>query len=194
MKNNNLLHQAALTLKQGGVIIIPTETVYGIAADATNKSAVDKIFQIKQRDSNKPLQILLHNLKLTKNYVNFNEKSENLAKQYWPGPLTLILDEKEGIDISKNIHTDDKTLGVRVTKHEILDQLFELIDFPLAATSANISGEPAITNFKKANELFEGKVDYILDGGNCTLGEASSVIDARDENNIKILRDGAVKL
>lgn len=194
MKKNNLLHQAALTLKEGGVIIIPTETVYGIAADATNKSAVDKIFQIKQRDENKPLQILLHDLELARDYVSFNEKSESLAKEYWPGPLTLILDEKDGVNISKNIHTKDKTLGVRVPKHKILDQLFELIDLPLAATSANISGEPAITDFQKANKLFESKVDYILDGGDCKLGEASSVIDARNENNIKILREGAVKL
>ena len=160
-----MLHQANLILKQGGVIIIPTETVYGIAADATNKSAVDKIFAIKKRSSSKPLQILVKNIRQAKRYAIFNEKAEMLAEKYFPGALTLILNEKEGSNISKNIHSTDKSLGIRIPDHKILTELFEYIDFPLACTSANISSEKPIIDFRAAKEIFEDMVDFTIDGG-----------------------------
>jgi L-threonylcarbamoyladenylate synthase len=192
--SKNVINQAVNVLKQGGVILIPTETVYGIAVDATNKSAVDKIYQIKKRDIAKPLQILVKNLEMAKDFVKFNQISENAAKKYWAGPLTLILDEIENSKISENIKSTNKTLGVRVAKHEITSLIFQNIDFPLAATSANISGEASSVDFTQAKNSLGGKVDFMIDGGKVELGKASTVADLRDINHPKIIREGILTL
>ncbi|HCR86160.1 MAG TPA: threonylcarbamoyl-AMP synthase [Alphaproteobacteria bacterium] len=184
------INNAVLALKKGGVILIPTETVYGIAADATNKNAIQKIYQIKQRDASKPLQLLVKNLKEAEKFVSFNEISRKAALKYWSGPLTLILNEKGNNNLSKNLNNSDGTIGVRVPNHQILAELFEHIDFPLAATSANLSGNRPFLEFKQAEEYFTGRVDYLLDGGNAEIGEASTIADLR--NNINIIREGKI--
>lgn len=182
------IKKAASALKMGGVILIPTETVYGIAADATNKSAINKIYQIKQREASKPLQLLVKDLTQAQKYAVFNKPSLAAAENNWPGPLTLILNEKPGTNLSKNLNSHDGTIGVRVPKHEVLDILFNLIEFPLAATSANLSGEPPFIKFSQASSFFRHKLDFMLNGGKLELGKPSSIMDMRDENCIKTIR------
>ena len=188
------IKEAVTALKKGGIILIPTETVYGIAADATNKNAIRKIYEIKQRDASKPLQLLVKNLAEASKYALFNEPSRKAAETYWPGPLTLILDEIKGNNLAQNLNSNDGTIGVRVPKHEILDELFNKIGFPLAATSANLSGEKPFTGFEEAKTFFNNKLDYFLDGGNIKLQEPSAILDMRDERCIKTIRKNATIL
>lgn len=186
---NKIIEEAIEVLKSGGVILIPTETVYGIAADATNPEAVEKIYKIKNRPREKALQLLVPNLESARKYADFSGLSEKAAEKHWPGELTLVLDRVD--ESISHLSTNDGTVGVRIPRHPILDELFARIDFPLTATSANISGQPASTTFAEAQEIGK-KLDFLIDGGDCEVGIASTVADLRDPNKITLHREGVI--
>jgi L-threonylcarbamoyladenylate synthase len=188
---NKIIEEAIKVLKDGGVILIPTETVYGIAADATNPEAVEKIYKIKNRPREKALQLLVPNLESARKYADLSGLSEMAAQKYWPGELTLVLDKVD--ESISHLNINGKEVGVRVPRHEILDELFANIDFPLTATSANISGQPASTTFSEASEIGKS-LDYLIDGGDCEIGIASTVADLRDPSEIVIHREGIITL
>jgi L-threonylcarbamoyladenylate synthase len=190
----NHVEDAISILNKGGVVIAPTETVYGIIADETKNSAVEKIYQIKERDNKKPLQILLPNIAEAQKYIKFNDKSLELAKKNWPGALTLILEAVDGHSIADNINSVDNSYGIRVPNSQIIQDILEKFGKPVAATSANISGDNAAVSIASLDKKIIDLADYIIDGGECSIGQSSTVIDYRDEENPKILRQGSVKL
>ncbi|KAF0133161.1 MAG: tRNA threonylcarbamoyladenosine biosynthesis protein [Candidatus Saganbacteria bacterium] len=178
--NKKAIKIACEIIKSGGIIIFPTETVYGIGASALNKSAIKKIYKIKGRSFDKPLQVLISDKKQIAEFAKeISTSAQELIKKYWPGSLTLVL-KKRG---SRN-----NTVGLRMPDHKFILKLIKETG-PLAATSANISGKPAPINAKEVNIT----ADLLIDGGKCKQGLASTVIDATAEKLI-VLRNGSIKI
>ena len=171
---------AAEILIKGGVVAFPTETVFGLGALLNQTKAIKKIFAIKKRPKNKPLQILVPNLVAAKKLGRFNKQALALAKKYWPGPLTLVVNKTN--KVSKIVTAGSSKVGLRVPKHKTILALLKVCG-PLAATSANLSGQaPALSH----QEINLKGIDYILPG-KARLRKASQVIDATSKAN-KILR------
>jgi L-threonylcarbamoyladenylate synthase len=185
--------QAVETLKAGGVILLPTETVYGIAADARSKSAIEKIYSIKGREDTKPLQVLVSSLEQAEQIAEFNVKARELARKFWPGALTIVLKlRSDGIPNYFNKNSD--TVGIRIPNHPIALEILRELGSPLAATSANISGQGDNITFAAAQKSLGDKLDMLIDGGESKVGISSTVIDATNPAEIKILRQGSVRI
>jgi L-threonylcarbamoyladenylate synthase len=176
-KNIDLV--ADLLLK-GGLVGIPTETVYGLAANALNEKAVLSIFEAKQRPFFDPLIIHVSSLETAKNYAHFTDKRlELLAKTFWPGPLTLLLLKKELVPAL--VTSGLEQVAVRVPNHPLTLELLKKIEIPLAAPSANPFGYVSPTQPKHVNDQLGAKVDYILDGGSCAVGIESTIVGIEDD-------------
>lgn len=180
-------------LDDDGVIIFPTDTVYGIACNCFSEKAIKKIFDIKKRPANKPINVLSNSIdKIKLVSKNINEKEEFLINEYMPGALTVILDKNEKVpDI---LTAGLETIGVRIPKNNISLRILESVSYPLATTSANISGDIAgikITDFLKE---FDGLVDAIIDGGETDLKVASTIVRVESDNKLKIIREGTLKI
>jgi L-threonylcarbamoyladenylate synthase len=165
-------------IRQGKVIVCPTDTVYGLIADATNKKAVKKIFRIKKRKSEKPVPIFIKDLKVAKKLAKINKDQERFLKKVWPGKVTTVLERKN----SKNklYGVDKKTIALRVPKYRLINTLLKKINRPLVGTSANISGRLATTKIKEVMKQFKNKKfqpDLIIDIGNLKPSKPSMVID-----------------
>ncbi len=187
-----MIEEAGELIKQGKIVIFPTETVYGIGTNGLDEKAVRKLYEVKQRPLNKPISLLVANMKMVNLIAkDITEKEYKIMKNFFPGPLTIILKKK---DIVPDIVTAGQdTIGVRMPRGEIARKLVELSGVPIAAPSANISGEPSGTNLQEIMKNFEGKVDYCIDGGNSELGLASTIVQVIDEKPI-ILRQGSITL
>lgn len=176
----NDIKQAANLLKQGLLVAIPTETVYGLAANALNQMAVARIFEVKKRPFFDPLIIHLHSIEQVNNYVRyFPENLQRLAKAFWPGPLTILLPKK-------NIIPDIVTAGldqvaVRIPNHVLALSLLKELDFPLAAPSANPFGYISPTTAEHVNKQLGKDIDYILNGGACSVGIESTIVGLEEE-------------
>lgn len=190
LKKNDNIEECAKCVKNGGVIIFPTETVYGIGTNALDKEAVDKIFTVKGRKSDNPLIVLVSNtIMLNKIVSNINEIHRKLIENFWPGPLTIIFDKKDVLP--ENVTGGLDTVGVRIPGNSVTRKLIEKIGVPITAPSANISGKLSIIDASVAYKEFNGKVDYIIDGGISDIGIESTIIKV--ENGIvKILRCGSI--
>jgi len=188
--NKQDLLEAAQYIKEGKLVLFPTETVYGIGANGLDDNAVRKIFIAKNRAQDNPLILHISNIDMLNRITdNLTELERNLINDFFPGPLTIILKRKETIPTS--VTAGLNTVGVRMPSNKIARDLIELSDTPIAAPSANISGRPSGTNVQDIfNELNE-KVDYILDGGDTKIGLESTVIKVI-ENKIHILRPGKI--
>ena len=195
-KNNvdeSELNKIKEILDNDGVIIFPTDTVYGIACNCFSEKAIKKVFDIKKRPENKPINVLSNNLDKIK-FVsrNINEKEKFLIDKYMPGALTIILDKNEKVSDILTAGLD--TIGVRIPKNNISLRILENVSYPLATTSANISGDSAgikITDFLKE---FDGVVDAIIDGGETDLKVASTIVRVESDNKLKIIREGTLKI
>lgn len=205
MLKSDSIKAALNILKNSGVIIIPTETVYGIAVDATNNLAIEKIYRIKARDKNKPLQIMCDNLSSAKKIAKFDSYSEAFCSNHWPGALTAILNiEKHSSDDNKpegksfslapNLNLLDDSIGIRIPDHNLTLDLLHAFGRPIAVSSANISGEKDVTRCSDISPSIIDQVDLVIDGGNCNVGMASTVIDFRNSAAPKIIRQGSVVL
>ena len=193
MKINNFrIKKSIKFLKKNECIGIPTETVYGLAANAYSDEATTKIFKIKRRPRVNPLIVHYYNLETLKKDCHINGNFLRLFKKFCPGPITFILKLKKKSLISKNVTNKKKTLAVRFPRHPITRLLLKKINFPLAAPSANISTSisPVIAN--DVREEFGNKIKYILDGGRSLIGLESTIIDLVTKP--KIIRLGGVKL
>lgn len=193
-KNNKKIlreiQQASEFIKKGELVIFPTETVYGIGANALNKNAVKKIFKAKGRPSDNPLIIHISPKTDLKKYVKkISPTEEKLMNAFWPGPLTLIL-EKEKI-IPSITSANLNTVGIRMPKNKTAQMLIEASGVPLAAPSANISGKPSSTNISSLLEDFDQKVPIIIDDGESLHGLESTVIKV-NKKDIYILRPGLI--
>lgn len=184
---------AATLLKKGEAVAIPTETVYGLAANALNTSAVAKIFQIKQRPTFDPLIIHLPSFDKVYDYaLDVPEIFEVLAKKFMPGPLTLLLRKK---DIIPDLVTAGSLyVAVRIPSHNVTKSLLDMVDFPLAAPSANPFGYISPTTAQHVADQLGNKVYYILDGGPCDVGLESTIIGMNENGDIEVLRKGGLSI
>lgn len=174
----NILGKVAKSIKQGKVIICPTDTVYGLITDATNKEAVKKLLKIKRRPQGKAIPIFVKDLKITKKFAFVNEKQEKFFKKIWPGKITVILKRKK--TKIKLYGVDKKTIGLRIPKYKFLNALLQKLNLPLTGTSANISGKPASGNIKEVLSQFKDKKhqpDFVIDVGNLPKSKPSVVLD-----------------
>ncbi len=176
-------------LESGGVGIIPTDTVYGLCVNALNKNSINRIYKIKKRDINKPLVLFVKNRDEIGKYGIVNDLSKKIINKYMPGEITIVLRKKDP-SFSISLKKFD-TIGIRIPNDIFIINLLNSISFPLATTSANISGEKTPKDVEGLKRIFNGVVDFIVDGGE--LGEVpSTVIEVIDEN-INILREGKIK-
>ena len=181
---------AAHLLKKGKLVAIPTETVYGLAANALDPEAIAEIYRVKNRPNFNPLILHAPNLEIAKQYVtHFPLEAEKIANKFWPGSLSILLPKK-------NIVPDIVTAGssdvvLRVPNHPLTLELLNCINFPIAAPSANISNTVSPTSPIHVSHGIGNKIKYILDGGNCKIGIESTIVSI-DNGKYKILREGGV--
>ena len=172
------LIKAANIIKQGGIVAFPTETVYGLGADATNEQAVQKIFQIKNRPQINPLIVHVTNITQAESIAHFNDDAYTLS-QFWPGPLTIIAPLKLGHHIANSVLAGLPTIAIRVPAHDLARQLISLANCPIAAPSANPSGYISATNAGHVATDFADTEVFIIDDNNtlAILGLESTIID-----------------
>jgi L-threonylcarbamoyladenylate synthase len=185
------IRAAAEIIRKGGLVAMPTETVYGLAADATNDQAVAKIFKAKGRPQFNPLIIHVAGLEMGKRYVETPPIAEKLAKEYWPGPLTIVLPRKSGSDVSLLVSAGLNTIAIRSPNHDIAQALIKAADRPLAAPSANRSGSISPTRPEHVEESLGGNVDMIIDGGPCPVGLESTIVKINGDD-VTLLRPGGL--
>ena len=185
------IKKAKKFLHKNECIAIPTETVYGLAGNAFSDKACKKVFKLKKRPKNNPLIVHYHNYQNLKRDCELNENFFKLYKKFCPGPITFILNLKKNSKISKVVTNKKTALAVRFPKHPITRRLLKIIEFPLAAPSANISSRLSPVCSNDIKEDFGKKVKFILDGGRSSIGVESTIIDIR--NKPKILRLGSVE-
>lgn len=182
---------AAEILQGGGLVALPTETVYGLGANALDENAVQNIFKAKGRPQDNPLIIHIGRLEDFGKYGVVNPLALKLAEAFWPGPLTLIVEKKPVIPsvVSAGLNS----VGVRMPSHPVAMELINTADIPIAAPSANTSGKPSPTRACHVMEDMDGKIDAVLDGGDCQIGVESTVVDTLS-GKAAILRPGAVTI
>lgn len=180
-------------IKSGHILAVPTETVYGLAADATNASAIAKIYSAKGRPDFNPLIVHVRDLNHAKQYGIFNDTAEKLAKQFWAGALTLVVPLKENTHIAKAVTAGLNTIALRVPAHPIMQKLLQECDCPLAAPSANISGGISPSCSDHVLRSFGEYCPPILEGGVCSIGVESTIIGFEDDMPV-LLRAGGIPL
>ena len=188
--NSFNLKKAKKNVESNNVIGLPTETVYGLAANAYSDKSVKKIFQLKKRPSFNPLIIHFKNLKELKKNAICNDSFIKLYKALCPGPITFILNKNPKSKISKVANSRKKTIAVRFPKHKVARNLLKILNIPLAAPSANISSKLSPTCASDIVDEFGSKIKFILDGGRCKIGLESTIIDLT--NKPTILRQGII--
>lgn len=165
------------SIGQGKVMVLPTDTVYGLVADATDKKAVEKLFRIKKRNSKKPIPIFVRDIKAAKKLAQVDKKQGKFLKKVWPGKITVILEKKTE---TRLYGTDKKTIGLRIPNYKLINILLKKINHPLTGTSANVSGKSASTKIKEIIPQFKNQKhqpDLIIDAGNLPKSRPSRVID-----------------
>jgi L-threonylcarbamoyladenylate synthase len=184
------LQPAVAILQQGGVIAYPTETVYGLGANIYHEKAVRRIFEIKGRDPQKPLSIMVSSIQAAEELCgNVPDFGNKLMAAYWPGPLTLIFQAAN--KLPKYIVSVDKKIGLRFPDHPITGALMRLHREPVTSTSANISGQRDPVRASEVIEAFAKKVDLIIDGGECQTKIPSTVVDVSGSEPV-LVRAGAI--
>ncbi len=190
--NETQIEQAAAILRRGGLVAMPTETVYGLGADALNGQAVAGIFKAKERPMDNPLIVHVADVQTVKKLTSaFPEKAQMLADAFWPGPLTMVL-PKSGI-VPDQVSAGLDTVGVRFPSHPVAQALITLAKTPIAAPSANLSGSPSPTTAQHVYQDLYGRIDAVLDGGACTVGVESTVLSLAQDPP-RLLRPGGVTL
>ncbi|EAY24343.1 L-threonylcarbamoyladenylate synthase [Microscilla marina] len=186
------LTQASILLTQGKLVAIPTETVYGLAANAFDKKAVTRIFEAKNRPTFDPLIVHTHSIEQVQQFTkNIPEKAKKLAKQFWPGSLTILLEKN---DLIPDLVTAGlSTVAVRIPNHPLTLELLKQLDFPLAAPSANPFGYISPTTAGHVEAQLKNKVSYIIDGGPCQVGIESTIVEVKN-NQTTIYRLGGISV
>jgi L-threonylcarbamoyladenylate synthase len=177
-------------LRSDGVIVYPTETFYGLGANGFSAAAIRKVYRLKKREPLKPLSVVISDLSMLSQITSeIPSFFRQVVSKFWPGPLTLIL--KASPAVPDELLGQEGTIGVRLTGHKWVRSLVRQAHFPITATSANISGEMAISHPKKAKKLFEGLVDLIVDGGTTRGLLPSTVVDLSGKEP-RLIREGAI--
>ena len=188
-QDNDLATQETLNaISSGGVVAVPTDTVYGIACSVNNSAAIQSLYKIKIRESIKAIPVLIADLnQLDQVAKSLNDYAIKLAQSFWPGALTLIVAKNVLLPANLTIHP---TVGVRIPDHDWLREIIRKTG-PLAATSANISGEASPSTANQVLEQLNGRIELVIDGGECKGGIASTVVDCSGEE-FNILRNGSI--
>lgn len=181
---------AASAIRGGGLVLMPTETVYGLAADAANARAVAAVYEAKGRPSFNPLIAHVADLAMARRIARFDARAEALARRFWPGPLTLVLPAADAEAVCDLARAGLDTVAVRAPAHPLAHALIEAVGGPVVAPSANRSGRPSPTTFADAVEETGAAAAAALDGGPCGIGLESTVVALLDEP--RLLRPGAV--
>ena len=193
MKNNlSNIKKTKYYLDKIECVGIPTETVYGLAANAYSKKATSKIFKLKKRSKNNPLIVHYHNLAMLINDCQMNDNFIKLYKKFCPGPITFVLRQKKESKISKNVTNNKKTLAVRFPKHSVTRKLLKILKYPLAAPSANISTKISPVTKEDVIDEFGKKIKFVLDGGVSNIGLESTIVSLI--NKPHILRLGGIEI
>ncbi len=186
----NGLSKAAEILKSGGIVAIPTETVYGLAASAYDENAVKKVFLAKGRPQDNPLIVHISDMDMLSVVAeNIPQKAKEIAKQFWPGPLTLVLPRNK--KIPKSVSAGLDTVAVRMPSSKAANSVIALSGLPLAAPSANLSGSPSPTSANHVISDLDGKIDAVVMSGKCSVGVESTVLSLVT-NPPRLLRPGGI--
>ncbi|HRE83797.1 MAG TPA: L-threonylcarbamoyladenylate synthase [Opitutaceae bacterium] len=180
----------ARTLRDGGVVGVPTETVYGLAAHALDEGACEKIFLVKGRPTSDPLIVHVRSLQDAEKLAMFSDQARAVAKAFWPGPLTIVLPKRPHVPGIVTAGLD--SVAVRVPRHPVFRALLKVCGLPLAAPSANLFGYISPTTAQHVQAGLGDRIPYILDGGSSRIGVESTILDARDPNRLRILRPGVI--
>ncbi len=191
--NPQSLDEAAAMIRSGEIVAFPTETVYGLGANALNGVAVAKIFAAKNRPAINPVIVHVASRKEAENFVVCDDRARGLMAAFWPGPLTLILPKREDGGISDLVSAGLSTIAIRMPDHPVALSLIERAGVPVAAPSANASGEPSATTPRHVQESLGTRVPFILADGACKVGLESTVLDLSGDVPV-ILRPGAVTI
>ncbi|MEM7703772.1 MAG: L-threonylcarbamoyladenylate synthase [Pseudomonadota bacterium] len=184
--------RAAKVLSDGGLVAVPTETVYGLAARADSDAAVARIYEAKGRPSFNPLIVHVRGAEQARGLVEWSDAAAIAADQHWPGPLTMVLPRLEGAALADAVTAGLPTLAVRAPAHPVMQELLETVDFPIAAPSANASGFISPTTPAHVLATLDGRIDLVLDAGPTTAGVESSIMALRADGSWEELRSGPV--
>ena len=189
-KDYTKLKDVAEIIKNCGIVVFPTETVYGIGANGLDKDAVKRLYKVKQRPVDKAISLLVSNVEMIEQLAkDITDMEYVLIKEFFPGPLTIILNKKDNVpDI---VTAGGSTVGVRMPENEIALRLIEYGEVPIAAPSANISGHPSGTELNTIIDEFKENVDCYIDGGKSKIGVASTIVQVID-GVPHILREGSI--
>ena len=190
--SKSVREQILNAFKRGGIIAYPTETFYGLGVDPFNETAIKRLFELKGRDSDKPISILVKDTKMLLTVVEeIPPLAEKLIKRFWPGPLTIVFKAKKTISLALTANTGK--IGVRISGNQIAQKLLETIDSPITTTSANPSGKKSPVTASEVIGYFGDKIDLILDGG-MLYGKLGSTIVDVTEGDLKVIRQGEISV
>jgi L-threonylcarbamoyladenylate synthase len=188
--NPSGIKKAAQIILQGGVIAFPTETFYGLAADARNETAIQKIFQVKGREEGRPILLLVADRSWLRGLVQeVNPPAERLMEKFWPGPLTLVF--RASPNVSALLTANTGKIGIRVSGLAVAQALTRAVGRPITGTSANLSNRPSTSTAEEVVRTLGKKLDAVLDGGKTAGGVGTTVLDVSDPF-FRVLRDGVV--
>ncbi len=189
---NTAVSAGAGAIRNGGLVAFPTETVYGLGADPFNPGAVKRLFKVKGRPRKKPLTAHISGPDMIEEVaIDIPEVGYLLAERFWPGPLTMVM--RKGRGIPQEVTAGRDTIGVRMPDHPVALALIEKVGRALVAPSANLSGHPSPTKGKEVIEIFDGKVDVILDAGKTEIGKDSTVVDITTRP-MRVYRQGGLPI
>lgn len=191
--SSEAIAEAARVILAGDPVAVPTETVYGLAADATKAQAVARIYEAKGRPSFNPLIVHVPDLKSAERIGDFDERAHELAKHHWPGPLTLVVPLREGSGIASIVTAGLTTIGIRVPAHPAMQDLLRAVGRPLAAPSANASGSISPTRAEHVLKSLSGRIPLVIDGGATERGLESTIVAATD-GSLRLLRPGPLEI
>ncbi len=190
-ESKQIISLATSHLRQGKLVAVMTETVYGLAVDASNCSAIKALYKIKKRPAINPLIIHINSIEMAEKIAHFNEEAKTLASIFWPGPLTLILKKKKSANLSTIATSGLDTVGIRMPSSRVFLDLISSFGKPIAAPSANLSGYISSTRANHVEECFGKKIELIIDSKSSKFGLESTIINLSDKN-FKIERIGVI--
>jgi len=176
-------------LLEGGLVIYPTDTVYGVGVDAENKSAVEKLFTLKRREEGKAVLVMVFDLHMASRYVEVTKEAQILAEHFLPGPLSIVLPQVANSPLRETL--TEGTLGIRIPKHSFCSELSQLLGRGITSTSVNYAGQLPLYSIEEMQKTFGDNVELIVDGG-VLRGLSSTVVDLSSEGKPQLLREGAV--
>ncbi|MFW9852721.1 MAG: L-threonylcarbamoyladenylate synthase [Candidatus Thorarchaeota archaeon] len=188
--NLNKIRTAVEYIQDGEIVAFPTDTIYGIGCDVFIPEAVENIYSIKNRSLDKPINVLVSSQEQIYDIAkNVKSKFFKLVEEFWPGPLTIVVEKNS--DVPDIVTSNLNTVGVRMPNNPIVISIIDMINTPLATTSANIAEEESAVTAEKVLEYFNGKIPCVIDGGRTDIGEPSTIVDIASDPP-RIIRQGAI--